>query len=311
MSEHFIVTPVLNAIRTIDRTIWSIVAQAGDLDIHYHVQDGASTDGTLERLQQWSRRLERIGGELAARLTFTFASEPDDGMYAAIARGFARMKIPPSAFMNWCNADDILWPGALDSIGRLGSQLPEVDWIMGWPTWIDPHGRLIAIDRKPHFPRAVLAAGLADGFHWPFVQQESTFWRKSLLDRAGGVNTAVRLAGDWDLWRRFARVAPLVHVQRQLGAFCVRPGQQSGDLQTYRAELDRVIPRAQRQRALRDQWAQSGADLAAVVSATERPDGTWQREQRRSGLVAGWFAPCLRFARPCMPLAMKLFYRAW
>ena len=66
MSEHFIVTPVLNAIGTIDRTIWSIVAQAGDLDIHYHVQDGVSTDGTVERLRDWSRRLERIGGELGA-----------------------------------------------------------------------------------------------------------------------------------------------------------------------------------------------------------------------------------------------------
>jgi hypothetical protein len=311
MSEHFIVTPVRNAIGTIDRTIWSIVAQAGDLDIHYHVQDGASTDGTLERLQQWSRRLERIGGELAARLTFTFASEPDDGMYAAIARGFARMKIPPSAFMNWCNADDILWPGALDSIGRLGSQLPEVDWIMGWPTWIDLHGRLIAIDRKPRFPRAVLAAGLADGFHWPFVQQESTFWRKSLLDRTGGVNTAVRLAGDWDLWRRFARVTPLVHVQRQLGAFCVRPGQQSANPGAYRAEVDSMIPRAQRQRDLRDAWPQSRQDLATVVGATERQDGTWQREQRRSSLAAACLAPCVRFARPCMPLVMKLLYRAW
>ena len=56
MSEHFIVTPVRNAIGTIDRTIWSIVAQAGDLDIHYHVQDGVSTDGTVERLRDWSRR---------------------------------------------------------------------------------------------------------------------------------------------------------------------------------------------------------------------------------------------------------------
>jgi hypothetical protein len=311
MSEHFIVTPVLNAIGTIDRTIWSIVAQAGDLDIHYHVQDGVSTDGTVERLRDWSRRLERIGAELAARLTFTFASEPDDGMYAAIARGFARMKIPPSAFMSWCNADDVLWPGALESIGRLGVQLPEVDWIMGWPTWIDLHGRLIAIDREPHFPRAVLAAGLADGFHWPFVQQESTFWRKSLLDRTGGVNTAVRLAGDWDLWRRFARVTPLVHVQRQLGAFCVRPGQQSADSDAYRAEVDRMIPRAQRQRDLRDTWPQSRQDLATVVGATEGADGIWQREQRRSGVAAACLAPCLRFARPCMPLVMKLLYRAW
>jgi hypothetical protein len=311
MSEHYIVTPVLNAVATIDRTIWSIVSQAGDLDIHYHVQDGGSADGTLERLRHWSGRLEKGAGALSARVTFTFASEPDDGMYAAISRGFARMKIPASAFMGWCNADDILWPGALGSVGRLGEQLPEVEWVIGWPTWIDLQGRLITIDRKPRFPRAVLAAGLADGYHWPFVQQESTFWRKRLLDGAGGINGAMRLAGDWDLWMRFAQLTRLVHVQRQLGAFCVRPGQQTSDLAPYRAEIDRVLPRAQRQRGLREAWLRCGQEMTGVVTAGEGPDATWQWGRRRSWPLAGWLATRLAFAGACTPLAMKLLYRAW
>src|SRR5205807_178820 len=126
----------------------------------------------------------------------------------------------------------------LATIAQLGNDLPTIDWIIGWPAWFDDSGRFTAIDRQPRFPHSILSAGLADGIHWPFVQQESTFWRKRLWDRAGGLNPAFRLAGDWDLWSRFARTATLVHVNRQLGAFHVRLGQQSTDLDAYWREVN-------------------------------------------------------------------------
>jgi glycosyltransferase involved in cell wall biosynthesis len=36
----YVVTPCLNAAATIDRTIQSIVTQAGRFHLHYHIQDG-------------------------------------------------------------------------------------------------------------------------------------------------------------------------------------------------------------------------------------------------------------------------------
>ncbi|HKZ80578.1 MAG TPA: glycosyltransferase, partial [Pyrinomonadaceae bacterium] len=66
MHAHYIVTPVRNAVQTIDATIWSIVSQAGDIHIHYHVQDGQSDDGTLEKIEAWARRLEKVSGDLPA-----------------------------------------------------------------------------------------------------------------------------------------------------------------------------------------------------------------------------------------------------
>lgn len=310
MRDHYIVTPVRNAVRTIDATIWSIVSQAGDIHVHYHVQDGQSSDGTLEKIEVWARRLEKIGDELPARLTFTFASEADDGMYDAIRKGFGRMNIPQDAFMSWCNADDALWPGALNAVVRLGNDLPAVDWIMGWQAWFDNHSRFTAIDRNPHFPRPIIAAGLADGIHWQFIQQESAFWRKRLWDKVGGLNPSLRLAGDWDLWCRFAGHASLVHAQRQLGAFFVRPGQQSADLSAYWEEVGRLVPITARQRKFRN-TSRDGRGLVTIPVATQGPTGVWQIEERACRPRARLLARLLRRSPVVAPKMTRLFCRLW
>ena len=307
-TQLYIVTPVRNAVRTIDATIWSIVSQAGDLDIHYHAQDGASTDGTLEKIQAWSARIERSSDLLPSRVHFSFESRPDGGMYEGIMAGFAKMDIPAGAFMGWCNADDALWPGALEAIAKLGQELPNVDWVMGWPTWYDDFNRFTAIERSPRFPQAILAAGLADGIHWPFVQQESTFWRKRLWDKAGGLNTSLRLAGDWDLWTRFARHTALSHAHRQLGAFYVRPGQQSANLDAYRAEIERILPLHARQDALRHRL-RDGAALTSIPWVVQGTEGTWQLAARTCKPRANWVARVLK--RLPTPAASKLLYRIW
>lgn len=296
--------------RTIDATIWSIVSQAGDLDIHYHVQDGASTDGTLDKIQDWATRIAGSPALLPSRVQFSFASESDQGMYDAIAKGFGNLAIPSDAFMNWCNADDVLWPGALDAVARLGRHLPKVDWVVGWSTWFDALGRFKAIQRSPRFPQAILAAGLADGIHWPFVQQESVFWRGHLWDKAGGLNTSLRLAGDWDLWVRFARLTPLVHVHRQLGAFHVRPGQQSENMESYRSEMDRMIPRRQRRNDLRH-WVRCGASVTTVPSAAEGGDGHWHATRRASKRRAAPLALAIRALPVPWPSALRLLHRLW
>jgi hypothetical protein len=310
MHDHYIVTPARNAVRTVDQTIWSIVSQTGYIHIHYHVQDGGSKDGTLEKIEGWARRLEKVKGELPACVTFTFSSEQDTGMYDAICKGYARMDIHPDSFMSWCNADDVIWPGALDTIGQLSKDLPTTDWIIGWPAWFDDSGRFIAIEREPRFPHSILSTGLADGIHWPFVQQESTFWRKRLWDRTGGLNPALRLAGDWDLWSRFARTAPLVHVNRQLGAFHSRPGQLSTDLDAYWAEVNQLAPLAQRQQRFRTSLHDMHG-LLTVPIAAEGPDKVWWQGERVCRARAALLARLLRRFPVLLPQITKRVYKLW
>ena len=93
MTPTFLIaTPAFNSAAFIDETMQSIIFQAGDFRIRYHVQDGGSRDQTLAKLERWSDLL--AAGTLpliCAGVDFTFASEKDAGMYDAINRGFDRL----------------------------------------------------------------------------------------------------------------------------------------------------------------------------------------------------------------------------
>jgi glycosyltransferase involved in cell wall biosynthesis len=232
-----IVTPVLNGEKFIDQTILSVVGQAGPFTIRYHVQDGGSKDQTLEKLTAWQARLARDFPLSCDGLEFSFASAPDRGLYDAVNRGFAACG--DSDAMAWINADDRFEPGAFATVEEIFKNHPDIDWVTGRPTTIAESGAMLYMSPIIPFPRKAIEAGIFDGrFARPFIEQEATFWRKRLWDNAGGVDPKFRLAGDFDLWRRFARRADLVIVDTILGCFRVRPGQLSTDIARYHAEID-------------------------------------------------------------------------
>jgi len=250
----FVVTPSFNAAETIDQTVLSVVSQAGRFALRYHVQDGGSTDGTVEKLARWRARLNARDFPIACdNVVFTYDSRPDRGMYSAIAKGFATMSIPQSAYMTWINADDVIMQNALATIAGAGRDLGDAaTWIGQVPSVISNKGEVIGFSPTP-YPREIIAAGLCDNESWPYVQQEGTFWRKSLWDRVGGLNTELKRAGDWDLWRRFAQHSDLLQVPWMNGVFRKREGQlssQDGGV-AYRAEVDSVVPPAARRAALK------------------------------------------------------------
>ena len=64
--QFSIVTPVFNGSRFLDETILSVLTQSGPFTLRYHVQDGGSTDDTLQTLAAWKARLT-AGFPLSAR----------------------------------------------------------------------------------------------------------------------------------------------------------------------------------------------------------------------------------------------------
>jgi hypothetical protein len=235
-----IVTPVFNGARYLDETILSILAQSGPFRLRYHVQDGGSGDGTLEKLAAWKARLAGDFPILCEGVDFSFASAPDRGLYDALSRGFAQAG--EGDVMSWLNADDRLEPGCLHSVAGILERFGDVDWIGGRSTIADETGAILVSWPIVPFPRKAIAAGIFDGrFAPPFIQQEGTFWRARLWRAAGGVDPAFRLAGDFDLWRRFARHADLVIADTVFGCWRRREGQLSADKAAYQAEIDRSL----------------------------------------------------------------------
>lgn len=248
----YIVTPCRNAAKTIQETIQSVITQPAVGKVYYHVQDGASSDGTQAILAAIE---ERIRGERERykHITFSWSSEKDAGMYQAIERGFASFSIPQECYMGWINADDILCHNTIQAVQVIAAALPEVEWLGGQSLVIDETSAVISAGRAASlYPKYFLAQGFCDGFHWNLVQQEGVFWRKRVWDLAGGINQELRLAGDWDLWRRMAMHADFVQLPYPTGAFRRHKGQLTENMSAYFQEMENILPQKKRQMLLRE-----------------------------------------------------------
>lgn len=231
-----IVTPSYNQAAFLDDAIQSVLSQQDrQLELEYVVIDGGSTDGSVDIIRRYQNRL-----------TY-WASEPDKGQYDAINKGFARTS---GDVMGWLNSDDKLTPWSLSAVRDIFAAYPEVEWIstvqpLGW----NVRGQAVGIDFCGGFNRASFLKGGnlpskgSYGRRW--IQQESTFWRRSLWERSGGrIDQSLDLAADFELWARFYKHADLYGVLAPLGGFRAH-GNQRSVLQAnrYMAEAEQVLRR--------------------------------------------------------------------
>jgi hypothetical protein len=88
-----------------------------------------------------------------------------------------------------------------------------------------------------------------------------------------GADPNFRLAGDFDLWRRFARHTDLVVVDRILGCFRVRKGQVSEDMPGYRAEIDASLSPAEIETRAKvaKRYARAGFEYRVLVRYYQQP----------------------------------------
>ncbi len=278
----FVVTPSFNSASTIDATIQSVVSQAGEFTLRYHIQDGGSTDGTLEKLEAWKRRID--AGEIPIRcknLEFSYTSAPDAGMYDAINRGFKAMKIPDFGLCTYINADDVIFQGALSTATRMLADKDEIDWLIPSKYTI---GATYEHRGRGNFfpPREAITSGVCDGVHFQFLQQEGMVWRYRLWKEAEGFDPAFKYAGDWDLWRRFAALSEPAFASHIFAAFCKRPGQLSEDKSRYYEEIDAVVPAEDRKQRAGEMWRrfQSEPDAAMIRFIGFSPDTGYPLDRR-------------------------------
>lgn len=218
-----VVTPSFNRKEYLAETMESVLGQ-GYPKLEYVVVDGGSKDGSAE-----------IIGERASELAWS-VSEPDGGAWEAINKGFAHTS---GEVMGWLGSDDLLMPWALSVIGELFAMFPQIEWLTTtYPLVCDENGRAVACGYRGAYSREGFFRGdnLPEA-GWPaadFVMQESTYWRRSLWERAGGrVDESLRLAVDFELWARFHRAdATLYGVATPLAGFRMHGDQKS---QTERA----------------------------------------------------------------------------
>lgn len=252
LPTFYVVTPTLNSQRFIDDTILSVVQQKGPFCLRYHVQDGGSTDGTLERLRRWQELL-RAGSfpGYGGSVEFSFSSAGDASMYEAINAAFSTIADGGRGYMTWINSDDRLMQGALAAaVGILGAT-PQLSFVTGRSAHCDEAGALTYLaPLLPYSPRS-LRSGLHDNRHLYVVMQEGTVWPTELWQSAGGLDATLRYAGDFDLWRRFSEQACLVAADQVFATHRRHSGQLTSNIEGYYAEVDRMLgPAGMRERDL-------------------------------------------------------------
>jgi len=252
MAKFSIVTVCRNAARYIEETVQSVLSQpvfrSGRCDLEYLVFDGASTDATRDILARYEGR------------GVTVVSEPDDGMYAALAKGLQRAT---GDYVAYLNAGDFYHPAGL-GVALDCLELPGVNWLTGLAVVYNERSQVTDAFLPLRYCRRLFECG-AYGTLVPFhLQQESTVWRRSLhasvdFRRLG----RLRLAGDAYLWKCFATVSELSIVAGHIGGFRVHRGQLSERLGDYADELrsfSRPPNALDRAHALRDRLLWSMPD---------------------------------------------------
>lgn len=242
-----IVTPNFNGADYLGAAIDSVLRQDYP-NLEYVVADGASTDGSQIIIESYRNALS------------TIISEPDTGHANALNKGFAATS---GEIMGWINSDDLLHPGCLDRVASIFQNYPEVEWITGRASAMGVSGEIEHLDTVRPWSRLRFLAG---DHRW--IQQESTFWRRSLWERSGGeLDESLSLANDFELWTRFFRHAPLYSVDQMLGCFRVRPGQRSVDQRAdYEREVVQVLSRELS--ALESGWKAAFGDVLPAAPRT-------------------------------------------
>lgn len=226
-----IVTPSMNQVAFIEATLLSVL-DGSSLPEEFVVVDGGSTDGTAEVVERYGERLA------------WWVSEGDGGQYDAIEKGFAHTQ---SDVMGWLNAGDLFMPWTISVVRELFATFPQVDWLTTQrPLIADDQGRIVSCEFIGGFAADSFRAGVnLPGGTWfarAGIQQESTFWRRSLWNRAGArLATDLRYAGDFELWLRFFEHAQLYALDAPLAAHRVHAGQKTETLDSYVAEASRVL----------------------------------------------------------------------
>jgi len=220
-----IVTPSFNQGQFLEECIDSVLSQNYP-NIEYIIMDGGSSDNSVEIIKKYEKYL-----------TY-WQSKPDGGQYAAIQEGFRRSS---GEVMGWLNSDDKYHSNAFYIAAYQFSCNPEVEWLTGRPTWWDKAGKLSGISESlPSYDRGTFL-GMGQTRHW--LQQESTFWRRSLWGRAGGcIRSDLDYAGDFELWVRFSRYAAIYTVNALLGGYREHGEQKAvTSIDKYLAEVKSII----------------------------------------------------------------------
>jgi glycosyltransferase involved in cell wall biosynthesis len=221
-----IVTLSFNQRAYLQEAMDSVLSQ-GYPDLEYIVVDPGSSDGSRELISGYGDRI---------RLAIF---EPDSGAADGLNKGFA---CATGDIYGFLNADDLLFPGALNRVAEFFEAHPECDMAMGNGYVIDGAGRKLRHIKARDF---TVRRYLYGGTSW---MQQSTFFRREMYIRSSKFNLQNRTCWDGELFVNMAKVGATVgYVNADLSGFRMYATSISGsgtNLAAYKKDCRRIFQQA-------------------------------------------------------------------
>ena len=174
-----IITVVYNAVATIEQTILSVVKQDYS-NIEYIIVDGGSTDGTLDIVKKYEKKIA------------LWLSEPDHGIYDAMNKGLTHAT---GDYIYYLGADDcLLAPTSISQVVSFLQDNPEVDVLCASVMMVDTVYRIEKVYSSDFSEADVLS-----GYNTP---HQGMFVRREILQKHR-FDTSYHIAADYKNFLKF------------------------------------------------------------------------------------------------------------
>jgi len=228
-----IVTPSYNQVRFLERTILSVLSQAGDFCLEYIIVDGGSTDGSVGIIKKYEGLLQ--GGSFPVRckgIDYRWISEKDSGQAEAINKG---LKMAKGEVWTYINSDDVLEPGTCAAVLEVFAEKPEVDVVYGSCRIIDENDGFVRMLRVGDF-------NLASLWEFNILGQQGVFLRRRVLERHGYFNQSFRYAFDYEYWLRISLGSRFYRIPRVNASFRIwKESKTGGGELKFKEEQIRIL----------------------------------------------------------------------
>ncbi len=232
-AEAFVDGCRLSVVGDSQRTYQQINPSTSTICVQHIVQDGGSTDGSVEFLEKLDAE---VGDQKSDDNNYclSWSSASDGGMYDAINRAWARMD---GDILSWLNADEQYLPGTLAKVGEYLDNHPEVDVVFGDFIIIDEQDTPVACRREIPLRKTYVVNGTN-----LYAASCTTFFRRRLFDRGLlKLDTSYRYAADAELIIRLLdNGVRFAHYPEYLSMFRSRPGGNLSCSQQMTFEMDEI-----------------------------------------------------------------------
>ncbi len=189
-----IITPSFNQAAYLEQTILSVLQQ-DHLRIEYIVNDGASTDTSVDIIRKYESKLSY------------WVSEKDHGQAEAINKGFARAT---GEIIAWLNSDDYYLTGAVSSVVKIFEENPDAVLVYGNMLAVDEHGVTFNTLNYKQLT-------LEDLLCFQIIGQPAVFMRRSALEDLK-LDSTFHFLLDHYLWLQIAQRGKILHVDQTWAA---------------------------------------------------------------------------------------------